>query len=89
MSRLRVKVQARASRTSVDGHMADGSVKIRLKAPPVGGAANEELVRFVSSILGVPGSAVRIVGGETSTRKTLQIDGLAESAVREALRGAQ
>jgi uncharacterized protein (TIGR00251 family) len=70
-----VRLQPRASVDEVAG-VADGVVRIRLRAPPVDGAANEALVRFLADRLGVRRAAVRIVAGATSRMKTIEIDGL-------------
>jgi uncharacterized protein (TIGR00251 family) len=67
----------------VVGHHGD-AIKIKLAAPPVDGAANEELVRFLAERLGVPRGAVQIVAGLTARRKVLQIDGV-DSPSAEAL----
>jgi hypothetical protein len=56
------------------------AIKIRLQAPPVDGAANEELVRFLAERLGVPRSAVRIVSGESGRRKRVEITGAGPDA---------
>lgn len=81
-ARLIVQVQPRASRSEVAGRYGD-AVKIRLAAPPVDGAANEELVRFVAELLKVPKSAVTITAGLTAKRKTLEIAGVPPEAVNE------
>lgn len=81
-ARLIVQVQPRASRSEVAGRYGD-AVKIRLAAPPVDGAANEELVRFVAELLKVPKSAVTITAGLTAKRKTLEIAGVSPEAVNE------
>ena len=71
---LHIHVQPRASRTVVVGRHGD-AVKIRLKAPPVDGAANDELIRFLAERLGVPRGAVTIVGGQTGRAKRVRIEG--------------
>jgi uncharacterized protein (TIGR00251 family) len=81
-ARLVVQVQPRARRSEVAGRYGD-AVKIRLAAPPVDGAANEELIRFVAELLKVPKSAVTITAGLTARRKTVQIDGVPPDAVNE------
>jgi uncharacterized protein (TIGR00251 family) len=83
-ARLAVRVQPRASRTEVVGAHGD-AIKIRLAAPPVDGAANEELIAFLSKKLGVSKSAVRIVKGDQGRDKLVEIDGLSEEEVRERL----
>ncbi|MFM1887159.1 MAG: hypothetical protein RL026_2316 [Pseudomonadota bacterium] len=71
---LDVFVQPRASRNEVAGRHGE-ALKIRLTAPPVEGAANEALVRFVAESLSLPRSAVSVVSGHASRRKRLAIEG--------------
>jgi len=52
------------------------AVKVRLAAPPVEGAANEALARFIARHLGVPRSAVSIESGATSRSKIIDVDGI-------------
>ena len=75
---LAVHVQPRAARTEVVG-MHGGAVKIRLQAPPVDGAANDELVRFLAARLGVHRQDVEIVGGATARAKRVRVSGTASS----------
>ena len=72
---LLVHVQPRASRTEVVGRHGD-AIKIRVAAPPVDGAANTELVRFLAERLGVPRAQVRLAAGAAGRRKRFEIDGL-------------
>ena len=83
-ARLLVWVQPRASRTEVAG-MRGEAVKIRLAAPPVDGAANDELVRFVAAMLGVARSAVSIAAGQTSRLKTIEVDGIDRPTLEKRL----
>ena len=83
---VRVHAQPRASRTEIVGEH-DGALKIRLAAPPVDGAANEELVRHVAKRVGVARSRVRVLTGDTSRAKVVEIDDADATAVREALLG--
>jgi uncharacterized protein (TIGR00251 family) len=80
-----VAASPRASRTEVAG-VAAGRLRIRLAAPPVEGAANEELVRFLARALGVPRSAVAVTAGAAGRRKTVLVRGIAAAAVRDLLR---
>ena len=66
--------------------MHDGRPKIRLAAPPVDGAANAALVEFVAKRLKIAKSRVKVVGGLTSRRKMLEVEGVGAGAVSEALR---
>jgi uncharacterized protein len=82
--RLRVRVQPRASRTECAGLVGD-QLKIRLAAPPVEGAANDALVRFLAQILGIRRAAVMLVGGASSRSKVVELSGMDEAAVRTRL----
>ena len=65
---FRVRVVPRASRTEIAGEL-DGALKIRIASPPVDGAANEELIKFLAKQLGVSKSDVEIAGGKNSKSK--------------------
>jgi uncharacterized protein (TIGR00251 family) len=73
--RLLLHVQPRASRTELAGCFGD-ALKIRIASPPVEGAANAELVRFLAETLGVRAAAVEILSGETARRKTVRVTGV-------------
>ena len=79
-----VHVQPRAKETEIVGMHGD-AVKIRLRSPPVDGAANEELIRLLSKTLGVQRADVELVGGVSSRRKRIRINGLTVSDVHRAL----
>lgn len=84
-ARLTLHVQPRAKRTEVAG-VHGAALKIRLAAPPVDGAANDELVRFLAEQLGVPRRAVRLVAGAGARRKVVEVDGVAaDDAIRVLL----
>lgn len=88
-ARLTLHVQPRAKLTEVAGLHGD-AIRVRLAAPPVDGAANDELVRFLAERLGVARRAVRIVGGATARRKVVEVDGVAaDEAMRVLLAPAR
>ncbi len=82
--RVAVVVTPRASRTELAG-VVEGRLKVRVAAPPVGGAANEELVRFLARALGVPRSAVAVTAGAAGRRKTVLVQGMTAEAVAQRL----
>ncbi|UCF19406.1 MAG: DUF167 domain-containing protein [Gemmatimonadota bacterium] len=82
--RVRVRAQPRASRTEVAGAHG-GAIKIRLKAAPVEGAANAELIAFFAKRLGVAKGAVSIVKGAGVRDKVVEIEGVSAEQVRAAL----
>lgn len=84
MARIVVHVVPRAGRTTVAGRHGD-AIKIKVGAPPVAGAANAELVRFLAERLGVARAAVILVAGGSSRRKTVAITGLSSAAAIDAL----
>ncbi len=51
-----------------------GTLKCFLKSAPENGKANNELVKLISSLLGVPTTQVMIVQGHTVRKKRLKID---------------
>jgi len=69
---LTVRVVSRASRSEIAGYH-DGALRIRVAAAPVEGAANRELIRFLSKSFRVPQSAVTITSGSNSKNKIIQI----------------
>jgi len=70
-----VHLTPRGGADRVDG-VRDGILRIRVAAPPVDGAANEALVGFLARELAVSRSAVRIVAGQTSRTKRVDVDGV-------------
>jgi uncharacterized protein len=82
--RFAVHVQPRARRTEVAGEHG-AAVKIRLAAPPVDGAANEALRRFLAERLCVPRAAVRVVAGLASRDKVIEVDGFTADDARRTL----
>jgi len=81
---LDVHVQPRAKKAEIVG-MHGGAVKIRLQSPPVDGAANEELIRIVAKKLGLRRSDIELIGGVSSRRKRIRVNGLTVSDVLRAL----
>jgi uncharacterized protein (TIGR00251 family) len=74
-ARLTVRVTPRAARDAVDG-VRDGTLRLRVTAPPVEGAANAAVVRLISAAVGVTPSSVRIVGGDRGRTKVVVIEGV-------------
>ena len=53
--------------------MYGDALKIRLAAPPVDGKANAALIAFVAERLGLPKASVRLISGQTSRRKIVEV----------------
>ena len=83
-----VRVQPRASKSGVAGEL-DGALKVRLAAPPVGGQANEELIRLLAKLFDAPRQRIAILSGQTSKNKVVSVTGVsvdeAERVLAEAL----
>ncbi|MGE3179157.1 MAG: DUF167 domain-containing protein [Vicinamibacterales bacterium] len=72
---IHVRVIPRARTTTLAG-TRQGALLVRLAAPPVDGAANAALVKFLAARLGIPANRVRIVSGESSREKRVGVEGL-------------
>ena len=70
---LKLKVIPRSPRTEFAGEMADGTLKIKLKAVPEDGKANAALIAFLAAHYKVPASAVELLSGATSQRKLVRV----------------
>ena len=81
---LSIRIQPRASKNELVAREG-GGLKIRLTAPPVEGAANEALIRFLADALSVPKSQVEIISGHTSRDKIVRIHGTSGADARRLL----
>lgn len=86
--RLPVRVTPKGGRDGVDGWAVDPAgrayLKIRVSAAASEGEANAALTTFLAKALKRPRSAVRIVSGETSRLKMIEVEDLDEAAVDAA-----
>ncbi|NEO28589.1 MAG: DUF167 domain-containing protein [Kamptonema sp. SIO4C4] len=67
-----VKVKPNAKQQSLQ-EQADGSLRISLKSPPVGGKANQELIKLLAKTYGVSQSQIIIKHGQTGKQKLIEI----------------
>ncbi len=81
---LRVRVIPRAKKNAITG-WRDEALVVRLTAPPVGGAANKLLKRFLAKRLGVRPSDIEILRGEKARDKVLSIQGLSREEAAQLL----
>jgi uncharacterized protein (TIGR00251 family) len=70
---IAVRVTPRASKNQIVGAMSDGTIKVRITAAANEGQANQELVEFLSDVLGVAKSRIEIVAGETGKDKLISV----------------
>jgi hypothetical protein len=76
----------RAASTAVAGRHGD-ALKIRIAAPPVEGAANHELIRFLAARLAVPRNAITITAGVRGRRKIVAVTGIETATAIRILEG--
>ncbi len=85
---LTVKAVPRAAKSEIAG-IDDEWLRVRIKAPPVDGKANEALVKFFAEFFSLPKGSVSIVSGDTARLKRIKISGLAAGKAKEALSAAR
>ena len=83
-SLIRVRVTPRSSRDEVIGWQ-DDELRVRVRAAPVDGRANDALCRVIAKQAGVPPSTVEVVSGATARTKTVRIEGLTDAEVQARL----
>jgi uncharacterized protein len=84
--RISVRVIPRSTRNALEWLPGEPpTLKARLTAPPVDGAANEALIAFLAQRLAVPRRSISITYGATSRLKTVDIDGLTPEELRRRL----
>ena len=83
MGRLSLKVVPGSSRDEIVGWLGD-SLKVKVKAPPDKGRANEAVVALLAERLGIDTSSITVASGHTSPAKVVAIDGMDDEAIRAA-----
>lgn len=82
---LAIRVTPRASKNEISQVFSDGTVKVRLTAPPVEGQANEALLKFLAEVLEIPPTKMEIVAGATGRDKLVSILDLDAETVHERI----
>ena len=70
---LAVRVTTRANKNQIVGALSDGTIKIRLAAVPTEGQANDELIKYLSDVLGVAKSRIELVAGSQGSDKLISV----------------
>ena len=86
--KLDIRLVPNASKNEIVGWTEDGKLKVKVQSPPVDGAANKGLIRFLASVTGVSKSKISILRGEKSREKCVELDG-DNDAIEYALKGKQ
>ena len=71
---FKVKVEPKSSKRGISGIVGD-ALKIRVNAPPVRGAANEELIEILSEEFCIKKAVIKIIIGHFSRDKVVEIEG--------------
>jgi uncharacterized protein (TIGR00251 family) len=82
--KLLIKVTPGSSRDCIAGWLGE-TLKIRVRAPAERGKANAAVEEIVAKALRVPKECARIVAGQTSARKVVEISGLPASEIYHRL----
>jgi hypothetical protein len=85
---LAVRAQPGAKKTAITGVYGEGTtaqLKIAVKAPPLEGRANQELIKFLAERVGVAKNAVELKTGELSRSKVFLLRGVSLKRAQAAL----
>ncbi len=80
MAKLKLHVNPRGSKNEFVRKEGD-VYYLKITAPPVDGAANAAVLKFIAGKLGVKKNAVRLISGDKSREKTVEVDGLTEEEI--------
>lgn len=84
-TKISVRLQPRASRDELLGWNEEGTLRVRVKAPPVDGAANAALIQLLAKRLGVAKNRVTLIAGATARNKVVEIEGVTDEELRKEL----
>jgi uncharacterized protein (TIGR00251 family) len=81
---LRVHVRPGAARAGLEGFHG-AALSVRVRARPVRGAANRELLVLLARALGIRPAALSVEGGARGREKRVRVQGITADAVRARL----
>ncbi|MFC2042952.1 DUF167 domain-containing protein [Chloroflexota bacterium] len=84
-TKLKIRITPRAKRDEVHTILEDGTVKVRLTAPPVEGKANKALIKYFSGLFEIPPSQIEILTGFKSRNKRVSIQGMGSVEIYDKL----
>lgn len=84
---ISVRARPRASRAGIDGPLGD-ALAVRVRAAPVDGKANKELIETIAKAFGLSKSAVSLAGGDTGRNKRFLLRGIDADGVRAKVAAA-
>ena len=83
-AKLKVKVIPGSSRSEISGWLG-GMLKVKIAAQPEKGRANSEVIALLAKKLGLAKKSIRIVSGETSQLKVIELHGISTAQIKSAL----
>lgn len=87
-SALAVRVIPNAPRTQIAAIMDDGTIKIKVAAPPVEGKANTVLITYLAKILQVAESQIEVVAGQKSRNKLITVLNISTQVANQRIQDA-
>ncbi len=81
---LTLRISARASRDAIMGWHGN-ALKISITTAPEKGKANKAIIKLLAKTLGTAPSRIRVIRGQTSPDKTVEIEDMSETQVHAAL----
>ena len=79
---LTIRVIPRAKKSEISQVLDDGTIKIRLTAPPVEGKANQALVKLLADKFRIPSSNIEIISGKKGRNKVVLLEGINEKTAQ-------
>ena len=73
IEKIKIKVLPRSSQNKIIGKMTDGTLKVKLTAPPIDGEANKKLIELFSKEWKISKSKIKIIKGLKSKNKVVEI----------------
>jgi len=83
--RFTVKAQPNASKNEIVGMLGE-SLKVRVKAPPENGKANEAIENLLAKTLGIKKTAVNVISGLSQSHKIIEVHGLTDIEIKALLK---
>jgi uncharacterized protein (TIGR00251 family) len=84
---ITVRVTPRARKTEFGGVLEDGTLRIRIKEPPVEGKANKALLAYLAKVLGIRKNQIEIVAGQQGLDKIISVEDMTAEEVEARIQG--
>jgi uncharacterized protein (TIGR00251 family) len=85
---ISIRVIPRSKKSEISQVLDDGTIKVRLTAPPVDGKANQSLIQLLADVIGIRTSQIEFVSGRKSRDKLVRIYGIDPGVVQSRIDAA-